>query len=80
MKIPLLYELKCKCGRYFLYCLRRGPDFRCDKCKQGMTLEEVEAELENMDPEEYDSFMKDIEEYKEEIHEQSKLQKDSKEK
>jgi len=40
-----------------------------------MTAEEVEAELANMDPEEYASFMQDIEEYKEECYEQRKLQK-----
>ena len=71
MKSPLIFEFKCKCGNYYLYCIRSSRDFRCDGCKQGMTLEEVERELELMDPEEYKSFMKDIEEYENELQKKS---------
>jgi len=60
---PLIYEFKCKCGKYFLYSLRDGPDFRCYGCKSNTTLEDVEKELREMSEEEYQSFMQDIEEY-----------------
>lgn len=66
MKRPLIIELRCKCGKHFLYCHRRGSDFRCDSCRMGMTPEEVEKELSEMDIEEYASFMEDIAEYEKE--------------
>jgi len=64
----ILFEIKCKaCKKLFLYHPRQGQDFRCYNCRKGATLEEVEKELAEMSKEEYDSFMQDIEEYKEEL-------------
>lgn len=63
---PLLIELRCNCGKYYLHCHKRGNDFRCDKCRKGMTAEEVEKELEQMPPEEYIAFMEEIAEYERE--------------
>ena len=64
----ILFEIKCKaCKKLFLYHPRQRQDFRCYNCRKGTTLEEVEKELAEMSKEEYDSFMQDIEEYKEEL-------------
>lgn len=64
----ILFEMKCKsCEDYFLYHPKQLQDFRCYKCRKGMTLEEVEKELAEMSKEEYNSFMQDIKEYEEEI-------------
>ena len=66
-RVALIHALPCKeCGTEFLWCWKRGRDFRCDKCRGGMTAAEVEKELSEMSKEEYDSFMKDIEEYEKE--------------
>ena len=60
----MIYELPCKiCSSRFLWCWKRGGDFRCDQCRKGTSVEAVEKELENMSAEEYQSFIKDIEEY-----------------
>ena len=64
----ILFEIKCKaCKKHFLYHPRQGQDFRCYNCRKGTALEKVEKELSEMSKEEYDSFMQDIEEYKEEL-------------
>ena len=66
-KLRLLYELRCiLCNKHYLYCSRSGSDFRCYKCKKFQSVEEVQAELEAMGKEEYESFQKDIEEYEKE--------------
>ena len=60
----LLFAFNCSlCNNEFIYCINSGKDFRCYKCKQGMTVEEVQKELKEMDHEEYQSFMDDIKEY-----------------
>lgn len=65
IKKDVLLEIKCKvCKKYFLYCIKSGRDTRCYRCKSGTTVDEVQKELEEMSKEEYDSFMKDIEDYK----------------
>jgi len=51
------------CNKEFIWCWKQYNDFRCEKCRKGMTLEEVEKELEEMSEEEYQSFIDDIEEY-----------------
>lgn len=69
----IIIELRCStCGKYFLYCRKSGPDFRCYCCKKGHSLEAVEKELQEMDKEEYESFMEDIREYEDELEEKRK--------
>ena len=66
-KFKLIHNLPCKiCGREYLWTSHRRRDFRCDKCRNHMTVEEVEKELKEMDHKEYQSFMQDIAEYEEE--------------
>lgn len=62
--------MKCKdCDRYFLYHRRQGSDFRCYDCRRGTALEKVQKELAEMSKEEYESFIKDIKEYQDELEE-----------
>lgn len=66
----VIIELRCStCSKFFLYCRKSGPDFRCYNCKKGYSIESVEKELEEMDKEEYESFMQDIREYEDELEE-----------
>jgi len=61
----MIVALRCKiCSKEYLWCWKRGKDFRCDKCREeGTTVAEIEKELEEMSEEEYRSFMDDIAEY-----------------
>ncbi len=61
----ILKEIRCKnCSSFFLWCWKRGSDFRCDRCRnKGCSVEEVEKELAEMSTEEYQEIMNDIEEY-----------------
>ena len=60
----LLFAIKCKiCHSEFVYCRVSGSDIRCYRCKKGLSVEEVEAELKTMDDEEKKLFKQDIEEY-----------------
>ena len=64
----MFIELRCKlCSKFYLYHRSYGHDFRCTKCKKGQTVEEVQKEIEEMDQEEYQSFMDDIKEYQDEL-------------
>ena len=68
MRKNILFELRCKtCNNFYLYHPRCGNDFRCNKCKKGQTLEEVQKEIEEMDKEEYQLFIDDIKEYQDEL-------------
>ena len=73
MRKQLLFTKKCcLCDKEFVYCLKSGADFRCYNCKKGQTLEEIQKEIEELSPEEYQSFMDDIKEYEENIKKNSK--------
>lgn len=66
----ILIELRCKdCNEHFLYCRKSGPDFRCYKCRKRESLELIQKELEEMELEEYQSFMQDIREYEDGLEE-----------
>ena len=60
----MLKTFNCKiCNKEFIWHWRRYNDFRCDNCRNGVSVEAVEKELEEMSEEEYQSFIDDIEEY-----------------
>ena len=60
----ILKNFNCKiCDREFIWHWKRYSDFRCEDCRNGVSVEAVEKELLEMSEEEYQSFMDDIEEY-----------------
>lgn len=67
----ILFAMNCKlCKKEFVYCVRAGSDFRCYDCKKQNrydTVESINFELENMEKEEIESFLKDIEDHEKEI-------------
>lgn len=69
---PFIFEMKCKqCNKYFLYCLKNGQDLRCYNCRKGHSnLEEIQQELKEMSKDEYNSFMEDIKEYRQDLESQ----------
>jgi hypothetical protein len=70
----ILFTINCKnCGQEFVYCIKSGKDVRCYDCKNGMTLEDAKKELEEMDEEEYQSFLDDIKEYEENLKKIKKI-------
>tara|TARA_R100000951_G_scaffold101420_1_gene92917 strand:- start:13315 stop:13557 length:243 start_codon:yes stop_codon:yes gene_type:complete len=78
-KRQLLFAIKCRtCYNEFVYCIMSKNDTRCYKCKgEGVTVEDVEAELEAMDNEERESFKQDIKEYELEHGKIDELQEES---
>ena len=60
----ILKAFNCKiCNKEFIWHWKRYSDFRCEDCRNEVSVEAIEKELEEMSEEEYQSFMDDIEEY-----------------